>query len=50
MTYESEFELEDEEFELDIVTGERNRRKKMDLLNKRKVTQQEMDELFAPMD
>ena len=46
MTYESEFELEDD-FELDIITGERNKRSKMDVLNKKKVSKQEMDDLFA---
>ena len=49
MTYENEFELEDE-FELDIINGERNKRSKMDVLNKRKLSKQEMDELFAPIE
>jgi len=48
MVYEEEFELEDEE--LDIINGERNKRSKMDVLNKRKLSKQEMDELFAPME
>ncbi|MFH1505619.1 MAG: hypothetical protein ABIE94_01365 [archaeon] len=49
MTYEEEFELEDE-FELDIINGERTKKKKMDVLNKKIVSKQELDELFAPVD
>jgi hypothetical protein len=37
---------EDGEFEHDAVTGRKNKRPKMSLLNKSRVTKQEMDELF----
>jgi len=38
------------EFELDEVVGEKDKKRKMDLLNKKKLTKWEMDELFCEFD
>jgi hypothetical protein len=40
----------DEDFELDEVNGARNKKRKLDLLNKRKISRFEMDELFCEFD
>ncbi|MFH1072567.1 MAG: hypothetical protein V1743_04020 [Nanoarchaeota archaeon] len=40
----------EEEFEYDEVMGEKDKKRKMDLLNKKKVTKWEMDELFCEFD
>lgn len=37
----------DEEFEMDEVTGAHGKRRKLDLLNKRKLSKYELDELFC---
>jgi hypothetical protein len=37
---------EDEDFDRDVITGRRNKRPKMSLLNKGKISKQEMDDLF----
>jgi hypothetical protein len=36
----------DEDYDRDVVTGRRNKRPKMSVLNKGKLSKQEMDELF----
>ncbi len=35
-----------EEYDHDVVTGRRNKRPKMSVLNKSKISKQELDELF----
>jgi hypothetical protein len=40
----------EEEFEYDEVMGERGKKRKLDALNKRKLTDWEMDELFCEFD
>jgi hypothetical protein len=42
--------IEDLEFELDMVTGRKSKRPKMAVLNKKKLSQQELDELFCEDD
>jgi len=37
----------EDEFEFDSVVGERGKKRKLDVLNKRKVTDWELDELFC---
>jgi hypothetical protein len=37
----------EEEFEYDEVLGERGKKKKLEVLNKKKITDWEMDELFC---
>ncbi len=37
---------EEQEFERDVVTGRRSKRPKMSVLNKGKLSKQEMDDLF----
>jgi hypothetical protein len=37
---------EEEDYEHDVITGRKNKRPKMSVLNKRDVSKQEMDDLF----
>ncbi len=37
----------DEDYEMDEVTGAHGRRRKLDILNKKKVSKYELDELFC---
>lgn len=37
----------EDEYEYDEIVGERGKKRKLDILNKRKVTEWEMDELFC---
>lgn len=48
--YEEIFCQEEEAYELDEVNGARNKKRKMDLLNKRKVSRFELDELFCELE
>ena len=47
--FEDIFMKEEEDYEFDEVTGAKNKRRKMDVLNKRKVSKYEMDELFCEL-
>lgn len=37
---------EDQDYDRDVITGRRNKRPKMSVLNKGKLSKQEMDDLF----
>ena len=40
----------EDEYEFDEVVGERGKKRRMDILNKKKVTSWEMDDLFCEFD